>query len=120
FGGKTHKSKVCLIVDTEPHRYQRFISDIAGQDVFAYNGDRARLIHGLRGWLRTSSRRSNIPGAAAIQMRYSLFEEELPRICEKLNLPIWELTFLDFITIVTEWLSIHPLLGNRIGGPLEQ
>lgn len=121
FGGKKHKAKTCLVVDTEPYRYQEFISDIAGQDIFSYGGDRNKLIHGVRSWLRTSSKRTNIPGAAAIHLRYSLFEEELPRICNKLNLGISELTFLDFTTIVTEWLSIHPLLeGDTIPDANEQ
>jgi len=109
FGGKKHKAKTCLVVDTEPYRYQQFISDIAGQDIFAYNHDRKKLIDGIRSWLRTSSKRTNIPGGATIYLRYSLFEEELPRICGKLNIDISELTFLDFTQIVTEWLSIHPL-----------
>ena len=112
FGGKKHKTKICLVVDTEPYRYQEFISDIAGQDIFPYHGDHKTLIHGIRSWLRTSSKRTNIPGAATIHMRYSLFEEELPLICKKLNLHISELTFLDFTTIITEWLSLHPLLES--------
>ncbi len=41
FGGGVHSSKVCLVLDTEPYRYQKFCSDIAGQDPSAHNGDPA-------------------------------------------------------------------------------
>ena len=33
FGGKGQKSKRCIILDKEKYRYQRYISDIAGQDI---------------------------------------------------------------------------------------
>jgi len=33
FGGGPHKSKKTLILDRERHRYAKFISDIAGQDI---------------------------------------------------------------------------------------
>ena len=32
FGGAGQRGKKCLIMDTERYRYQRFISDIAGND----------------------------------------------------------------------------------------
>jgi hypothetical protein len=108
YGGGQHNSKVCLILDTEPYRYQKFISDIAGQDIFAY-GSREEVIDGVRGWLRTSSGRKNIPGGSKIYERYILFESELPRICSTLSVAVGELTFVDFTYVVTEWLAKHPL-----------
>ena len=38
FGRAEQKSKVCLILDTERYRYQKFISDISGQDITAHQG----------------------------------------------------------------------------------
>jgi hypothetical protein len=35
FGGNDHKQKNCLILDIEQFRYQKFISDLGGQDVRA-------------------------------------------------------------------------------------
>lgn len=32
FGGEHHSRKACLVLDRERYRFQRFISDIAGQD----------------------------------------------------------------------------------------
>ncbi|HYU25729.1 MAG TPA: hypothetical protein VEO74_11030 [Thermoanaerobaculia bacterium] len=36
FGSPKQRSKTCLILDVERYRYQKFISDIAGQDIAAY------------------------------------------------------------------------------------
>lgn len=39
FGNHGQKEKVCLILDKERHRYQQFISDIAGQDIQSHQND---------------------------------------------------------------------------------
>lgn len=38
FGNKDQKRKAALILDTEKYRYQRFLSDIAGQDIADHGG----------------------------------------------------------------------------------
>ncbi len=38
FGSGDHKRKVAIILDTDRYRYQKFISDIAGQDIRAHGG----------------------------------------------------------------------------------
>ncbi len=38
-GTPKQREKDCLILDKTRYRYQRFISDIAGQDIEAHNGD---------------------------------------------------------------------------------
>ena len=37
FGVEEQEVKKCLVMDREPYRYQKFISDIAGQDIFVHN-----------------------------------------------------------------------------------
>jgi len=44
FGGSEQRTKTCLILDTEKYRYQRFISDIAGQDIRAHGNDPRGII----------------------------------------------------------------------------
>lgn len=39
FGNQRQGSKACLIFDAEQHRYQVYLSDIAGQDIRSHNGD---------------------------------------------------------------------------------
>jgi hypothetical protein len=40
-----------LILDKERYRYQKFISDIAGQDIKSHDGDIEILIKAIRSWL---------------------------------------------------------------------
>ena len=53
FGGTVQRRKECLVLDTGPHRYQRFISDIGGQDIRDHGSDTSRAMPGLS---RTSVR----------------------------------------------------------------
>jgi len=107
FGGTKDRMKMCMILDKEQYRYQKFISDIAGQDIFAHDNDPKKAIEKVRNWLRTVSKRTNIPGGSKICERYTLFEKDLPNICKELNIQIRELTFVDFIYIIIEWLKPH-------------
>lgn len=43
--------KKCLILDIERYRYQKALSDIAGQDIKAHNLDPETLVRALRNWL---------------------------------------------------------------------
>jgi hypothetical protein len=53
FGTGGQKGKACIVFDREPYRFQRFISDIAGQDIRTHGGDVPTLIRELAAWLRT-------------------------------------------------------------------
>jgi hypothetical protein len=106
FGRAEQKLKTCLILDVERYRYQKFMSDIAGQDIAAHGGEVSRAIKIVRDWLSNSTPRSiRIPGGAAIAARYGLFRSELPTVCEKLHLNAAELIFNDYVVQVEEWLK---------------
>ena len=105
FGGLPHRRKNCLILDTEPYRYQAFISDIAGQDIRAHGGDHRRLITAIRDWLRATSRRATLPGGAEIFARFKRFQAALPGICRRLRLRVDEITFLDLLAAIATWLD---------------
>lgn len=108
YGRAEQKSKVCLILDVEQYRYQKFISDIAGQGVAAHGGEPVRAIKVVRDWLRTATRSSvRIPGGRAIAIRYIFFRDELPNLCEKTNLKADDLTFSDYLLQVEEWLTLN-------------
>jgi hypothetical protein len=105
FGDGVHKEKSALILDVERYRYQAFISDIAGQDIKAHNGDPQNAITHVRNWLSASSRRRTIPGGAVIWGRYNLFREALPRICDDLLLDPMHLTYGDYVYVAGAWLK---------------
>jgi hypothetical protein len=63
YGGRKHRPKSCIIFDRELHRFQRYISDIAGQDIHAHRGDRGTLIVELATWLRAQPATRMCPAA---------------------------------------------------------
>src|ERR687894_3002092 len=89
FGRGTQKKKACLILDSEKYRYQKFISDIAGQDIKAHENNPKVVIRVARDWLRTYSQVS-IPSGSVIWSRYQLFESDLPLLCQELKLKLRE------------------------------
>jgi hypothetical protein len=108
FGKGDQGRKVCLILDRDRYRFQKFISDIAGQDIAAHRDDPEEAIKALRKWLSMIPTEEMLPGGAAIVRRYRVFQDELPQILAKLNLEAAEVTFADYANIVEEWLVGHP------------
>lgn len=104
FGGKQQKQKLCLILDIEQFRYQKFCSDIAGQDISAHGNNRDKLIKKVRDWLNDSIADVRIPSGSKIAERYHLFEDDLPLYCQTFNKDKSELTFIDFRNLVIAWL----------------
>ncbi len=107
FGIGEHKKKACLIFDRKRYRYQKFISDIAGQDIKAHENDPQVVIRLVRDWLRTYSQVS-IPSGSVIWTRYhQVFKKDLPQLCKELKLNLKELIFNDYVLLVSEWLKIN-------------
>ena len=106
FGSGTHKKKACLILDSEKYRYQKFISDIAGQDIKAHENSPKTAIRVVRDWLRAYSQVS-IPSGSVIWSRYQVFEGDLPLLCKELKLNLKELIFNDYVLLVSRWLKIN-------------
>lgn len=104
FGPENQGNKRCLILDSDPYRYRKFISDISGQDVRAHGGDPARVIREVRDWLRGTSKRTSLPGGGEVLEHYRRFQQDLPDICAALSLEPNKLTFLDLSQTITEWL----------------
>ncbi|MDE0426829.1 MAG: hypothetical protein OXN25_18410 [Candidatus Poribacteria bacterium] len=105
FGIEEQKRKRCLILDTEPYRYQQFISDIAGQDIQAHNDTSETIVKVVRDWLRNASRRETIPGGNIIWERYQEFIEKLPQTAREARLIPEELIFNDYTLLVAQWLE---------------
>jgi len=113
FGMGKQKGKMCLIVDTEPYRYRKFISDIAGQDIQSHGGKVGNVIRVVRNWLSDSSRRKTVPGGKEINQRYQRFSQDLPKICKELKLQVSELTFNDYANIASAWIRKIDLLRRK-------
>jgi hypothetical protein len=105
FGDTEQRKKVCLILDREKYRYQKFISDIAGQDIRSHGDDPKTAIALVRNCVRSTSPTVSVPGGETIAARYEVFRQELPSLCRGLQLSPAELTFVDYANIVKLWLS---------------
>ena len=105
YGVAHQKKKVCLIFDHEPYRFQKFVSDIAGQDITAHENDIATLIRKIRNCLSTHSGNILLPGGDKIIERYNTFRATLPALCADLHLTPASLTFSDRVHLAKGWLS---------------
>jgi hypothetical protein len=104
FGGRAHARKKTLIFDREMHRYQAFISDIAGQDIHSHEGNINRLIEQIAAWLRDEVGDPDVPGGRAIASEFERFRRDLPRIGSAKHLEPEELTFKDLAAIAAIWI----------------
>lgn len=104
FGTRSVKDKITLILDRDRYRYQKAISDIAGQDIRAHGGEIDRAIKHVRDWLSTSTD-EDIPGGGAIAGRYRAFAKELPELCFELRLSHDSMTFADLAKVIARWLK---------------
>jgi hypothetical protein len=110
FGGREHRRKVAMILDADPHRYQRYISDIAGQDIRAHGRKPEEAIRQVRDFLSTHCEAGVIlPGGDKIVERYRSFQRNLPTTCRELHLDPDKLSFRDLSTLIVGWLQAHPL-----------
>lgn len=107
FGKGDQRRKCCLILDRERYRFQKFCSDISGQDIRAHGKDAGTAMRVVRDWLQPNLGPSRpVPGAQAIVTEYLAFRRTLPRICTQRGLTVGALTFLDYRLLVEEWLDL--------------
>jgi len=108
YGKRRQKTKSCKILDTDRYRFQKFCSDLAGQDISAHHSDPEEAIKTVRNWFGKSRRNVLIPSGSKLAERYRKFQDNLPIVCQSLKLTVAELTFLDLQNILVEWLRENP------------
>ncbi len=113
-GTKIQREKSCLMLDREAFRYQKFISDIAGQDIRAHSGQPEQAVTQIGDWLASTTGRKTIPGGAATWQRYQRFQAQLPAICENAELLPIEMTFNVALTLSKLGWSKWALRGPGI------
>jgi len=106
FGGKSQRAKNCLILDRHPYRYRKFISDLSGHEIRAYNGTQKAVIAAVRNWLCVASQHSRLPGGTEINARYRRSRRDLPNLCAELKRRPSELTFMDYSETARMWLQL--------------
>lgn len=99
------RAKKLLVLDREPHRYQSFISDLAGVDIKAHQNSPDKLIQIVNDWLRTQSGIAKLPGAAAITRFFVRFEAQFPKFVSKRGHNPDELSFALLDLSIHDWLE---------------
>ena len=99
-----NRNKKFMVMDLEQYRYDKFISDIKGQDIKSHDGKEQKVIQNVRDFLAISSK-AKLPGSAYWISRYALFNEALPTLCEQFQWQVDDLTFIEYVNCVTTWLS---------------
>lgn len=87
----------------ESYRYQKYLSDIAGQDVASHHNDLRVLIGKIRDWLAGFSAEP-LPSGSVVWERYERFRKELNGFCKQVKHKPEELTYLDYLSHVKRFV----------------
>lgn len=84
YGGSKLEDKKCLILETERYRYQKFLSDIAGNDIRAHSDEPELAIKQVRNWLRINAN-ERFDWPTVIWNIFNEFESDYKEILEAEN-----------------------------------
>ena len=109
FGHGPRQHRDLLILCGKAHQDKAFLSDLAGQDSRAHDGDPRKLIEHVRGFLAA---KAGWDGSAVagdeIARRYKAFQRDLPRLAKQLGTSaqtLLEFAYLnDWLRMVARWL----------------
>jgi hypothetical protein len=113
FGTKPQRGKQCLVLGAERYRYQKYLSDIAGQDIRQHDNEPAKAVGAVRDWLAASRAKSAkpLPGATAIMRHYREFQANLPAMLRAADLEPAELGFFDRANLMAQFLARRAALA---------
>ena len=110
----TSEKKVALVIDTQPYRYHKTLSDLSGSDISCYGEDKEtqpyEIVKVLRDWF-TVTIAPNQYAAKRIWKEFNEFIADLSRILMEINgmdIDIQELTVTEFISYAEEWVKERP------------
>jgi hypothetical protein len=111
-GPPRQRGKKTLILDVSVHRYQTFLSDIAGQDVHSHGGQVNTLIREIASWLRDETPGAQVPGGKIIAQEYAGFRDDVPAVCATKRLAPEEMTFKDLTAMAAQWIAAEIRAGR--------
>jgi hypothetical protein len=114
FGAGLQRDKHCLVLEAERYRYQKYLSDIAGQDIRQHDNEPAKAVSAVRDWLAASRSKSArpLPGATSIMRHYGEFEAHLPAMLRAADLEPAELGFFDRANLMAQFLETRASLAG--------
>lgn len=109
YGTGAQKQKCCLILDSGLRRYEKFISDIKGQDIEQHRRSPKNAIQKVRDFLKSASSRKTIPSAQAIKSRYAKFEKHLEIVCKETGVTKDSILYADLFEVTEIWVRKNPV-----------
>ena len=103
-----YADKHALIFGEKKYEYQKFFSDIAGQDVHDHQNGVAKAIAGVRNFLAAQNPDNPVSGPARILKRYEEFRAALPRILNEVGIEPDEMQFTDLAWAAKQWMETVP------------
>lgn len=101
------ETKVFLILETERYRFQRFMSDIAGNDIRAHHNEPEKAIKNVRDWLKINTK-EKLDHAKSIWLLYNEFLFDYTQYAKENQFDPYDIndvTFSDLIELMTEWIE---------------
>lgn len=94
-----------LVLDRERYRYQKFLSDIAGQDIRSHEGDAGKAIRVARDWVAAAVADRRLPSSAMIAREFQQMSQGMKEFAASLGLQAHELPFVDLKRIFQAWIT---------------
>lgn len=90
----SRKDKMLLILDSEQHRYQRAISDLSGNDIFAHHNDPRTALRKVVEWLQSTTAVNSKTTYGTVWLEYNKFRAILSEFFRKKDIPEEEIDSL--------------------------
>lgn len=97
------KPRDLLMLEAEPYRDQKTLSDLAGQDTKSHGNDPRRLIGAVRSFLARKKSDAPTRGAAQIWRRYEAFRTVLPSMAVDVEIGADEIVTFEYLW---DWVGI--------------
>ncbi len=104
------RNKKSLIIENEPYRYSRAISDLAGFDIKYHNGDQAKLIRVIRDWFIENGALKKITNATDIWYEFNEFSADFYEKRKSEGFTDDDLNTMpvpEYIEFIKEWMIHH-------------
>lgn len=105
YGNQANKDKIFLVMDREPYRYKKVISDLSGHDFRSHNSDPETLIRKVRNWFRETLNKS-VPSGNTIWQDYNEFYDDFLTATKKEGYDekdLGDMPIIEFIDYMNNW-----------------
>jgi hypothetical protein len=109
-GTGRQQRKRALILESAPHRYDKTLSDISGQDIARHDNRPDRVIAAVRDFFNDHRPRGTraLPGSAALADDFQFVSSDIgPRLAAEQRLGLWnDLSFRDTVELLEAALEV--------------